>query len=149
MQGLRQEECIGGPNESLREPPRGGLGDFPVGPVWAFLGEAGAGCGGYGCGAGGLFLFASNRNISLLCLKPFQNKKFQRLSFYMIEGDLIHVPRPCEHLEHVATGHRLLCLVPHPWASTARGRCGRNGSVVLAQPQAPEMPLGLRDGPSR
>ena len=71
-----------------------------------------------------LFLFASNRNISLLCLKPFQNKKFQRLSFYMIEGDLIHVPRPCEHLEHVATGHRLLCLVPHPWASTALGESG-------------------------
>ena len=52
MQGLSQEECFGGPNESLREPPGGGLGDFPVGPVWAFLGEAGAGCGGYGSGAG-------------------------------------------------------------------------------------------------
>lgn len=34
-----------------------------------------------------------------LCLKPFQNKKVQRLSFYLIEGDLIHVPRPCEYLE--------------------------------------------------
>ena len=86
MQGLSQEECFGGPNESLREPPGGGLGDFPVGPVWAFLGEAGAGCGGYGSGAGEGGVLTPERAGIFFLLKYYY--LFSRSSLFLQEQKL-------------------------------------------------------------